>query len=618
VVRVRERTGLIGCGGTRAGGRAARALGVIAMAGVSLALLPVASAAASPFTWTGASSEAKWSAAKNWEGEVAPEVAPSDLQPVALDFPRLASCSGTTCYESKNNLSALNVESIGLDDGDDYELSGEEIKLGSGGLTASPASGSSGSDGDTLELPIALTAKQTWSIAGRSGGALGENGLALEGGLTGSTSALTFEISNEAVAVLANNTEVGPLAIDGANASKAGILNGFVEMFGAELDSSDGNPVSLNHIFVVGDGAFGPLSTDEAELIVEDRIATASATFDAASDVGFEIYDAGSTAGTDYSQLSSTGAVDLAGSKLLVHVPQPLKKKESEPEPPCPTLVPGQTYTFVSTTGALSGSFANALENEPEMSISFAKTCSQNSQKMRIRYSRTGATHTVTGIVEAAAKEQQEAKEAKEKQERETHEQEAKEKAEFLKKFGEENAERVANEVAGREAAAKRQQEEASAAAAKKHQEEEAAINHKHEEEAAAKKKAEEETAATGSVLLNGSSITVQSGGEAVVKLACAGTTTCAGKLTLTVKGITKKGKKAKMETIGTAAFSIPPNETTTIKLMLNAAGKALLGSDHGHLDATLSILKSSPAPSQTHTNSVHLVQQKAHGKAKK
>jgi hypothetical protein len=118
--------------------------------------------------------------------------------------------------------------------------------------------------------------------------------------------------------------------------------------------------------------------------------------------------------------------------------------------------------------------------------------------------------------------------------------------------------------------------------------------------------------------LLNGSSITVQSSGEAIVKLACAGTARCSGKLTLTVKRATKKGEKAKTETIGTATFSIPPNETTSIKVTLSAAGKALLSVDHGRLGATLSILKSSPAPSQTHTDSVHLVQQKAHGTAKK
>ena len=168
-------------------------------------------------------------------------------------------------------------------------------------------------------------------------------------------------------------------------------------------------------------------------------------------------------------------------------------------------------------------------------------------------------------------------------------------------------------------AAAKAKREAEEAAATRKH-EEEAAINHKLEEEAAKKKQEEEAAAAavTGSVSLDGSTITVQSIHEAAVKLACTGTATCSGKLTLTGKSTPKKGKKAKTETIGTATFSIPAGKTATIELKLNAAGKALLSADHGHLGATLSILKSSPAPSQTHIDSVHLVQQKAHGKAKK
>ena len=80
-----------------------------------------------------------------------------------------------------------------------------------------------------------------------------------------------------------------------------------------------------------------------------------------------------------------------------------------------------------------------------------------------------------------------------------------------------------------------------------------------------------------------------------------------------------KGGKKrSKTTTIGTATFSIPLGKTATIKLTLDAAGRALLDMDHGYLNATLTIRESSPSPAQTNTDSVHLVQQKAHGKAKK
>jgi hypothetical protein len=127
-------------------------------------------------------------------------------------------------------------------------------------------------------------------------------------------------------------------------------------------------------------------------------------------------------------------------------------------------------------------------------------------------------------------------------------------------------------------------------------------------------------TAASGSVSLAGSTITVQRSGEAQVKLACASTTTCSGKLTLTAKVTTRKGKKkqTKTQTIGTATFSIPAGKTVTIKLKLNGTGRALLSAAHGRLGATLTILKTSPAPSNTQTKSVHLAQQKATKKGKK
>jgi hypothetical protein len=49
----------------------------------------------------------------------------------------------------------------------------------------------------------------------------------------------------------------------------------------------------------------------------------------------------------------------------------------------------------------------------------------------------------------------------------------------------------------------------------------------------------------------------------------------------------------------------------TLVKLALNAIGRALLKADHRRLSTNLTTLESSPAPSQTHTETVHLVQQK-------
>jgi len=146
--------------------------------------------------------------------------------------------------------------------------------------------------------------------------------------------------------------------------------------------------------------------------------------------------------------------------------------------------------------------------------------------------------------------------------------------------------------------------------------EEQAVAKKKQEEEAAAKKKREEEAkaTATGSVSLDGSMIAVQNSGAAQVKLTCVGTGTCAGKLTLMAKSKVKKSKQAKMNTvtIGTTTFSISAGKTTTVRLTLDATGRALLSAAHSRLSATLTVLKSSPNPSQTHTEGVQLVRQKA------
>jgi hypothetical protein len=150
----------------------------------------------------------------------------------------------------------------------------------------------------------------------------------------------------------------------------------------------------------------------------------------------------------------------------------------------------------------------------------------------------------------------------------------------------------------------------------------EAAAKKKQEEEASAKKKREEEAAVgTSSVSLADAVITVQGNGVSLVKLDCLGSASCVGQLTLSVKVASKaKGRKmsARAVKIGTVSFSITGDEAKTVKVMLTAAGRALLTADHGRLNASLMVLEPSPAPPQRQTEKVQLVQQKPHGKAKK
>jgi hypothetical protein len=128
-------------------------------------------------------------------------------------------------------------------------------------------------------------------------------------------------------------------------------------------------------------------------------------------------------------------------------------------------------------------------------------------------------------------------------------------------------------------------------------------------------------TAPNTTVTLDGTRIVTTKSGKASIELACAGIGTCPGKLMLTIKGGKSRGRgkslgrdgkvRSKTIVIGTAMFSIPAGKSTIVALNLNAAGRALLGADRGHLDADLAILGLQPGLVQTHIESVRLVQRK-------
>jgi Immunoglobulin I-set domain len=372
-------------------------------------LAPVSSASASSFTWSGRSTTTEdWSEVENWEGLSTPR-ASSEIGTLA--FPRLTSfaCEDERgyhpCYYSENDIGGLSAESIQIDDGEDYEIWGDELTLGSGGLSATPGAAASEPTGDIVEMPLHLSSSQAWSVVGRGDSEFAYSNLLLAGNLSGSGSALAVDISEGAGFYLAeDNTEVGPVKIEGADTGKAGVLNGFVSLIEADLNSSDGQPVELSHIYFGGSGSVGPLSTNDAELAVgtsyypAEAIEATSAKLDPASLVSFEISHAGVAAAEDNSELISNGAVALGDAAIEVVVRPP------EEGAACPALVNGQTYTFVSTTGTLSGSFANVPEHGAEIPVRFAKACTPTSQKLLISYSESGGAQTVIGTVESGEK----------------------------------------------------------------------------------------------------------------------------------------------------------------------------------------------------------------------
>jgi hypothetical protein len=357
------------------------------------------------FTWSGRTrvageSSFDWSLATNWLGESPPG---AGEQVRNLTFPELgAECEAESpaeaCYETYDDASGIRAEGLRMDDAEDYLIAGEPIDLGAGGLAASPA-GAAGPAGDVLADPLELSAPQTWKLDGS--GSLGEEaGVLLAEGVTGPGKALEVHLSEEPVLYLAeNDVEVGPLSIDGADAGRAGVLNGVVALLGGRLNSGDGQSVALRHMFLTGGGTTGPLTTEDAELDIGDPdagIEAASLTLDAGSRLEFNITGAGSAAKAEYSQLVSHGTIALAGASLGVVVRPPKAGQ------PCPALSRGRTYTLVSTTGALSGTFANAPAGT-ELPLRYAAACAPRSQTLRIEYHESGALHTVTGTLEEAA-----------------------------------------------------------------------------------------------------------------------------------------------------------------------------------------------------------------------
>jgi hypothetical protein len=369
--------------------------------GVVLFSAPIASAS-STFTWSGGATKTArgWSNATNWEAGAIP----SSSEPVALEFPMLTSANCTsspptdTCYESENDVSGLDVESLHVEDSQTYVIAGKPIALGSGGLTAAPATDTTEQIGSILAMPIALGVGQTWNIAGQSGDkAINGNQFVLFEEVSGASYPLDVKLSEGGGLVLANEDEVGHLSLEGAEAGRPGIFNGVAELYGAQLNVSDHEPVSFKHLFVSGAGATGPLTTEAAEVFVEpgekkaEHLEVQSATLDSASQLAFAVTEAfGSEAGRAYAQLSSTGPVDINDAELAVVA-----------EDSCQPLWPGRTYTFVTSTGNITGSFGNAGEGA-EIPVEFPKGC-KIAQTLQIHYERSGPTQTVTGIVIAGA-----------------------------------------------------------------------------------------------------------------------------------------------------------------------------------------------------------------------
>jgi hypothetical protein len=137
--------------------------------------------------------------------------------------------------------------------------------------------------------------------------------------------------------------------------------------------------------------------------------------------------------------------------------------------------------------------------------------------------------------------------------------------------------------------------------------------------EAAARREREEKEAETAGVSLRALRVMVKHGKTALVELECLGIAACKGKLTLTATGAAarkskgnSKRKNVHLRAIGTASFSIEGDEIKTIDMVLNQAGRALIGSVRGSVGVSLELQELAPAAGSKQTVRVRLSKKRA------
>ena len=355
------------------------------------------------FTWTGQGLQSdtngdvlQWSNPANWSGGSAPNSATGAS---TLTFPDLGNCDPTlnACSISDDDISTLSVNKIDMPAGStSYTLEQDPttpgtITLGGGGISVT------GTGVQFVSIPLTLGADQTWSVATAN--------LQIGNPLTG-VQALTTTLGNGGdpnqtggVLGLSGDNELGAFTVNGADTTQSAGNNGSFNL-PTNLNGTNGNAVNINHVQVIGPSQVGALHISSGQFFVGDgffgssEITNAnSVSLDSASSVDFDIVGHGHTAGTDFSQLASTGAVDLGGAQLLIN-----------PNPPgassCLTPNAGDSWPIVTAPGAtgtsITGEFSDSNGNLiPNGGVVDFSDCNGNpTSPYRIDYTSSQVTAT--------------------------------------------------------------------------------------------------------------------------------------------------------------------------------------------------------------------------------
>ncbi len=371
-------------------------------------------ARAANFTWSGGAGPGTktWSTGSNWVGGTAPT---SGASIGTLTFPKLSSIS-----VSENNLSALSVEHLALDNSHGLNVSGDALTLGSGGLTFS-AEEQPPIDSTIISTPLMLSSSQTWSVsapAETEPQPVTDN-VSLMGQLSGESANLTIDLNTFSDLAFGSffesvgpDDEIGDVTING---TKTVIPLGEGEevfLSGVQLpvgfNGSDDKTLTVKDAGLSGSGPTGPIDSIEGEVgmagtnigaitstasSVDINGHVAGLVMDERSTLHSLIHAVGSTPGVDYEQLTSGGAVNLGGANLELESYQDEEKR-------CPAPPVGQVYTLISTTGSLAGGFSNAPNGSTVTAACVATAGGLPSVERvysyRINENASGPTKTVT------------------------------------------------------------------------------------------------------------------------------------------------------------------------------------------------------------------------------
>ena len=391
----------------------------------ALLALPGPALAAQNYTWTGTgykvikiykeehSIEGKpieekvgsdlWSTVTNWQEETPPTGSVG-----ALIFPELTNpaCkppsyeeSSLPCYSSDDDIPGVSANALFLAlggyqahgltvTGKIYNIRGNSLALGEGGLTATPQpSGPAWTEGD-LELPLVLSAPQTWSISGSGGN---EGVLEVNGPVSGESSALEISLDNGVLAS-GSDIEAGPTSITGDGSVTLGNPRG--PHYVGTLNGRDGEPVTVGegiklldedpNNFVNGQSSIGALTMSDFSTL---RLGQPESAGGVALSIngGFNLSPASKLALLYNSHVHATGPVDLNEAQLVLEDGFSL----IDGTPTCNVL---DEDVLVSTTGQLTGTF-RGIPNGTLLPLSCEGL--RTPPEVRINYSAHAATATL-------------------------------------------------------------------------------------------------------------------------------------------------------------------------------------------------------------------------------